>query len=375
MAKISEKDKIFLAIILAAIIIGGFLYLALKPQDQQAIEPSKEVKDRDGGGQEFAAWQIFYIKPEVANMRKCPSLACEIIVQYPQNAVFELPYTSVAEMPEWVRVSFEDESGQETIGYMNKVVFSPEQVFSSVPVDEKEASIESSKADSSEISAEDLSLYLSGVVEVECFGDFIVSRGSGSLWEFIDSYAVVTNAHVKEGDTCYVWVEGGPWGRYKLSSVGTAWNTKTDVAVLEIVSIDPGMRELSSPIPDLNYAISDLPKCSPEMPIGSQVVIIGYPAFGAISVQRREGGIARSSNRLVTNGIISGHEGVQSVLKGLPHVDYFTSAKIDAGNSGGVALSKENGNICLLGIPTWLSEGVYETQGIIQNIHNVLYTE
>ena len=47
----------------------------------------------------------------------------------------------------------------------------------------------------------------------------------------------------------------------------------------------------------------------------------------------------------------------------------------DSGNSGGIALSKYNNKICVLGIPTWISRGTYETQGLIQNIHNVFYKE
>ncbi|MBU6415530.1 hypothetical protein KGQ34_04820, partial [Patescibacteria group bacterium] len=79
------------------------------------------------------------------------------------------------------------------------------------------------------------------------------------------------------------------------------------------------------------------------------------------------------SSRISTNGIISGYD--NSVIlppQNLSNPNYYVSAKIDSGNSGGVAFSKDSNGLCVLGVPTWLSIGNYETQGIIQNIHNVL---
>ena len=57
----------------------------------------------------------------------------------------------------------------------------------------------------------------------------------------------------------------------------------------------------------------------------------------------------------------------------LPDPNYFISNKIDHGNSGGIALSKYNDSLCVLGIPTWLNRGVSDNQGIVQNIKNVMY--
>ena len=53
----------------------------------------------------------------------------------------------------------------------------------------------------------------------------------------------------------------------------------------------------------------------------------------------------------------------------------YVSAKIDSGNSGGIAFSKDSRGLCVLGIPTWLTVGNYETQGLIQNIHNAFYSK
>lgn len=57
----------------------------------------------------------------------------------------------------------------------------------------------------------------------------------------------------------------------------------------------------------------------------------------------------------------------------MPYPNYFVSAKVDSGNSGGVAFSKDSNGLCVLGIPTWLTIGNFETQGLVQNIHNVFY--
>jgi len=79
-------------------------------------------------------------------------------------------------------------------------------------------------------------------------------------------------------------------------------------------------------------------------------------------------------HRIATDGIISGYTTtVNSKYIGgiMPYPNYFTSAKIDSGNSGGIALSKDGNGLCILGVTTWLSVGNWEIQGIIQNIHNV----
>ena len=103
--------------------------------------------------------------------------------------------------------------------------------------------------------------------------------------------------------------------------------------------------------------------------IGSQVVILGYPVFAQVKLSSAGGSLITSSPT-VTEGLISGYSPTSQAL-GLPYFDYYTSAKIDSGNSGGIALMEENGQICGLGLPTWLSTGNYENIGIVHNFHNV----
>ncbi len=87
-------------------------------------------------------------------------------------------------------------------------------------------------------------------------------------------------------------------------------------------------------------------------------------------------------SRTVTNGIISAYDNSIkfqnwgfTTTGSLPYGNYFVTNTIDHGNSGGIAISKYNGNLCVLGIPTWLNAGVSNNQGIVQNIQNVMYVK
>ncbi|MFA6198287.1 MAG: hypothetical protein WC734_04000 [Patescibacteria group bacterium] len=101
-----------------------------------------------------------------------------------------------------------------------------------------------------------------------------------------------------------------------------------------------------------NYSI-----CNQVQP-GKKVYIFGYPA-AAFNVKTTVLGV---SNIIVTEGIISGKS----------EDNYFTTAKIDAGNSGGLAISKIDNSICIVGIPTWVAEGEYENLGVIQPMAKIL---
>ncbi len=80
-----------------------------------------------------------------------------------------------------------------------------------------------------------------------------------------------------------------------------------------------------------------LPYCqSSEIKIGDRITLLGYPSFGGNTLT-------------ITDGIISGT--IQT--KWGPR--YKTSAKIDLGNSGGLAI--DNNNRCVIGIPTWTKFG------------------
>lgn len=254
---------------------------------------------------------------------------------------------------------------------------------------------------SSQITASDIAPYIAGVVEIICKRmdasgvEQINDTGSGSLWSFPNgTYDVVTNEHVIAGDDrCIFWIpnaNGVQQGTYylDLSSV-KKWNSVADEAAVPVLSISEAktvygssigsaVGENNIPINQLNFAISSLRYCPASMPVGSPVTVIGYPAFAGINntsnpaFSTSEGSF---KNQITTNGVISGNYSTYQ-NDGLPDPDYYISATIDSGNSGGVAFSKNTNGICLLGIPTWITlAGNFTNEGIVQNINNIMYSQ
>lgn len=147
----------------------------------------------------------------------------------------------------------------------------------------------------------------------------------------------------------------------------SAWNQLADEAIIPIL---PGLNGSGLPrLDQLNYKISSLRDCPSNTAQGSPVTIIGFPLFAALPDSTNGSIIART----VTNGVISGYD---NGISGLPYSNYFVSATIDSGNSGGIALSKDANGLCLLGIPTWITmTGKYSNEGIVQNINNIMYSQ
>ncbi len=227
-----------------------------------------------------------------------------------------------------------------------------------------------------DITTSDLQKYSSDVGKIYCYGDN-GSQASGTLWQMdsLEGLYVITNRHAIVGNNCHIFFEdptniGASIGRYKLDTNNIkSWNNKTDVAFLKILypSIDS-----AKPLSSLSSKTSSLVFCSDIMPIGAPVAVIGYPAFA----QKTWGGGGTQAFQAVTEGTISAYDDtVQYSPTSLPDVNYFISAKIDSGSSGGIVFSKTEKGLCVLGIPTWISLGNYETQGMAQNIHNVTYVK
>ena len=250
----------------------------------------------------------------------------------------------------------------------------------------QQSSNQNTSNNTSNITAQDISKYLTGVGEIECWktsedgrngqiGPYpagsMYSSASGSLWNIKGKYYVLTNNHAISTDHCDLFlVENGGYPLTYSHDTPNSFSTTytrvptgiVDKALLEIKSGWVPSGTSNSPISSLNYNISSLPHCDNSMPIGSPMVIIGYPSSSA-------GGNSYLS-RIVTNGVISGLDN-STFSNGLSAPNYFVSAKLDAGNSGGIALSKNSNGLCVLGIPTWVSLGEYETEGMVQNIHNI----
>lgn len=259
---------------------------------------------------------------------------------------------------------------------------------------QQELNIEKNKPKDLIIQASEIKPYLNGIVKVSCKNSY----GSGSLWNLYGQYLVLTNYHVVEtpysNNNCFVdfrdidseWgVPGHGGGMYQIyPPTAKSWNIFTDVALVSLNKMetcdDNGLNCFKNkPIENLNYGLSFLNKCSSKVSINAPVVILGYPAFGKTKFSFELEGESlegNQSNLIVSNGTVSGYDdSSKQPLGNLPYFNYFVSAKIDSGNSGGIALSKDKSGLCVLGIPTWLSVGVYETQGLIQNIHNVMFIE
>lgn len=231
--------------------------------------------------------------------------------------------------------------------------------------------VETSKPKDIVISSNDLTPYTTGVVQVICTTKDGISSGSGALWNFPEtSYAVVTNKHVvKEAISCVVSITNSAnntIGIFGIKNSVQSFNQETDSAIL---SLGESLSASNVPVANYNYSIKSLPFCTSLVPVGSPMVIIGYPAYAKRDAKLTIDTIGTFNviYRTVTNGIISGYD---TSTKG--DANYFVSAKIDNGNSGGIALAKESKGLCILGLPTWLSVGNYETQGLVQNINNIL---
>lgn len=233
-------------------------------------------------------------------------------------------------------------------------------------------------AKNTEITVAEINKYITGVIKITCGN----TSGSGTLAKSgVNKYLVLTNYHVvsnlSANTPCLVVVEdknGNGLGGFMTGSTISSWNNQADVAVLDLRIWDkmPNLGEgfTSTPVENLNYNISSLQNCPEAMPVGSPVAIVGYPAYS--EQQLMVGGVSMGTtlSRIVSNGIISGYD-TTDLYNGSPYKNYFISAKIDSGNSGGIAFSKNENGLCNLGIPTWLTVGNYETQGIVQNIRNI----
>lgn len=174
--------------------------------------------------------------------------------------------------------------------------------------------------------------------------------GSGSL-TLIDSKdpAVVTNRHVLRYYDSFGNTECTADTINLHFSNGKTYTVYTDPVKTEIVkthtneNIDMSIVYISNASTDIKDIITSRfqPYCTGKPAIGDKIVILGYPSIGATS------GIT------ATEGIISGYDGLY----------YVTSAKIEHGNSGGIAvLVKDN---CVLGMPSASVVGSIESLGRI----------
>lgn len=171
-------------------------------------------------------------------------------------------------------------------------------------------------------------------------------------------------------------------GMYAYNDLTHFFNKKLDIALLTFKN------NINGVCTDRPYFNDDLLKsltlkyysfCDPNKIIGSKIYIFGYPsaAFEHETIKDLKDKIPAleklnsndddlilvGRNLIVAEGVISGKD---------RNNNYYTDAKIDAGNSGGLAVSKIDGEVCVAGMPTWVSQGQYENIGLIQPLNDTI---
>lgn len=204
--------------------------------------------------------------------------------------------------------------------------------------------------------------------------------GSGLLATFNSVPTIITNKHVVYNPTygyatrCgiefpddggqYIYTKNqavgyGPTGYFPNYGTLTVDSNGNDVAYISdmhwvhIYNIkNPDSLDVQNAIPpsiSLSSRSRNNPfSCSNKENTGDSVLILGYPVYGS---QIDEYG--SQTEPTATEGIISGKDGIY----------YTTSAKIDNGNSGGLAIDEKNNYY--FGIPTWNESGIFESLGRI----------
>ena len=305
--------------------------------------------------QNTAASNTFFVNGEV-NVRKCAAITCDSYGKYSFNGGFDLAYKSMDDLPDWVEVNFKNTTTGENIdGYISKSLFSLNQNVadnssSQASQQQVQPSNQTQTPPAQKSLADIVKEWRPRVGQVFCQWKYSNVEDSGSGFLMLDAGepAVLTNYHLLNyqgayPDSCSTWF----YSNFNILSgilfLGDgSWATKaTDGS-------DWGMfipSKVSSTSEIKTIASKPFSVCSVNYPgdaaVGDNVAIIGYPAIGS------------KTDVTVTRGIISGTDG-----------DYYvTDAKIDHGNSGGVAILLKDD--CYLGIPSASVVGQIESLGRI----------
>jgi hypothetical protein len=213
--------------------------------------------------------------------------------------------------------------------------------------------------------------------DIECewgnsnLGNYLSVSGSGLLVTLNSQPTVITNRHVVDYpasgsfDGCTIKFPDDSWS-YFISAQDSSRNISYDTNNYDVAYLTFPADQTQYMTQDVKYGFYALTLdtrarnndylCSNSLAIGDPVVIIGYPAYGGSNAIFNANGNGDNSTPVevtATEGIISGKSGIY----------YTTSAKIDSGNSGGLAIDETND--CYFGIPTWDESGNFESLGRI----------
>lgn len=192
----------------------------------------------------------------------------------------------------------------------------------------------------------------SAVVHIACDNGY---GGSGTIMS--EEGFVVTNEHViANSNVCFVSIPDIKTGISEkiyeaVPFIATAGLSKEyDLAFLQVVGSytdKNGKTWGDYPTKFSTYSRPDLCDTSPSE-LGKSIRIYGYPVTSG------------GDNLTITDGIISSFADDGSIL---------TSAKVDSGNSGGLALDL---NGCMIGIPSAVTTGKYQNLGVIIPVSAIL---
>ncbi len=339
----NKQDNIFenqpLLIVFTLLIVGigiGYIWKSPTQTENQGQDVITQVVQQGEGE------KVFYTISNV-NVRKCASLSCDVVGQYPVNTDFTLPYGSISGMPEWIQISWADK-GSAIFGYVNKNVLSENRTQIVEKITEKQPVGLSSI----------IKYWRPRVAYIQCawqYSDtkavYLQKFGSGLAMKYNDgTIAIFTNKHVLSNDNgyspniCFVKLPDNNSVYEVIANNNIRGSPVIDWGYLIITTSDQYLRNLVNQ--NFNY-------CQKRASIGDSLVVLGYPSYGTDYL-----------DITATEGIVSGYDGEY----------YTTSAKIEHGNSGGVAvLEKDN---CYLGIPTGVVLGEFESLGRILDIKNIL---
>lgn len=203
--------------------------------------------------------------------------------------------------------------------------------------------------------AEVVAMYVPKTVQVWCSNKGLESFFSGSGSLISSTGRILTNQHVVDflGNLCIIGITNDPNHEPKETYFANVIdeNSNIDLATLQIKSyFNPYDPKISD---SLNINTLNLPFVQKtdfclkkNVHIGDKLFILGYPGVGGQTIT-------------ATEGTISGFEG--------PYIK--TSAKIEHGNSGGLAV-QETG--CVLGVPVGSVRGELESLGRIIDLTDVM---
>lgn len=185
----------------------------------------------------------------------------------------------------------------------------------------------------------------------------IDSNGTGGSGTIFDSSGlIVSNSHIipqdeevldVSEDGCFVILPDNETGSPKEIYLATPLvfndlSDEYDLAFLTIYDVYSDEDGQYGQYPNDFPSFDDTDYCEDEqIKLGENVRVLGYPISS--------GGY----NLTITDGVVSSFTDDGLIL---------TSAKIDQGNSGGLAIDKDG---CMIGIPVAVSEGQYDNLGII----------